>query len=96
MLYRVSDRLVGAGWVDLLPDGVSSVYFAFDPDESRRSLGIFSMVEEMRLARALGKQWLYLGFYVPGSPKMVYKGAFRPREFAIHGEWTEREDDIPC
>ena len=29
MQYRVGDRLVGVGWIDVLENGVSSVYFAF-------------------------------------------------------------------
>jgi len=74
--------------VDLLPNGLSSVYFAFEPAESHRSLGIYSIMKEIDLARDLGKEWLYLGFFVPGSPKMAYKGAFHPREFAVDGTWV--------
>lgn len=96
MLYRVAERLVGAGWVDLLPGGLSSVYFAFDPAESRRSLGTYSLIREMELARSLGKPWLHMGFYVPGSPKMEYKGRFRPHEFAVDGQWTEDESKTSC
>jgi leucyl-tRNA---protein transferase len=96
MNYRVGDRLVGVGWIDVLPDGLSSVYYAFDPDESRRSLGTYSIMKEIDLARELGKQWLYLGFYVPGSPKMEYKGAFHPREFAVDGRWTRNDKEISC
>ena len=96
MQYRVADRLVGIGWIDVLPDGLSSVYFAFDPDESRRSLGTYSIMKEIDLARELGKKWLYLGFFVPGSPKMGYKAAFHPREFAVDGSWTRDEGEIRC
>ena len=96
MQYRVSGKLVGVGWVDNLPDGLSSVYFAFDPDEGRRSLGTYSLLCEIDLARSLGRRWLYLGFYVPGSPKMEYKGAFRPREFAVRGRWTRDEGELRC
>lgn len=96
MLYRLNTRLIGVGWVDVLPDGLSSVYFAFHPDESHRSLGTFSIIKEIELARESGKSWLYLGFYVPESPKMAYKGSFAPREFAVNGRWTERESDIDC
>lgn len=96
MKYRVDGKLVGVGWIDVLRHGLSSVYFAFDPDESRRSLGTFSIMEEIRIARALDKRWLYLGFYVPGSRKMLYKGHFHPREFAVSGRWTNAEDSIPC
>jgi arginine-tRNA-protein transferase len=94
--YRVDGRLVAVGWVDVLPDGLSSVYFAFDPQEKDRSLGVFSFMKEMDLARQMGKEWLYLGFYVPGSPKMQYKGNFHPREFAVDGAWTESEGSIRC
>ena len=96
MRYLVGGQLVGIGWVDVLPNGLSSVYFAFDPDESRRSLGTYSIMKEMDVARDLGKEWLYLGFFVPDSPKMAYKGAFRPREFAVSGTWTGDEGEIPC
>ena len=96
MNYRVANRLVGIGWIDLLPHGLSSVYYAFDPDESRRSLGTFSIMKEIDLVRELGREWLYLGFFVPDSPKMAYKGAFHPREFAVDGRWAEDEAAIPC
>jgi arginine-tRNA-protein transferase len=53
-------------------------------------------MKEIDLARDLGKEWLYLGFFVPGSPKMEYKGTFRPREFAVDGRWTREEAEIRC
>ncbi|MEE8440641.1 MAG: arginyltransferase [Spirochaetia bacterium] len=96
MRYLIGDRLVGIGWVDILPDGLSSVYFAFDPTESRRSLGTYSIMKEVAVARDLGKEWLYLGFFVPDSPKMAYKGTFHPCEFAVDGAWTEDEGEIRC
>ena len=96
MRYTVAGRLVGVGWVDVLANGVSSVYYAFDPEEGRRSLGTFSVMREVELAAALGVEWLYLGFYVPGSPKMRYKGNFRPCEYAVDGDWTQDHDAIPC
>ena len=92
MRYRIGRRLVGAGWVDVLPDGLSSVYFAFDPVESRRSLGTYSIMKEIELARSGGRQWLYLGFYVPGSRKMAYKASFRPHQLVIDGHWVESPD----
>ena len=39
MRYWWRDRLVGVGIVDLGRTSASSVYFYFDPDESRRSPG---------------------------------------------------------
>ena len=96
MRYYVADRLVGAGWVDVLADGLSSVYFAFDPDEHRRSLGTYSVLREIEYADSLGLAWLYLGFYVPGSPKMEYKARFAPYEVAVNGAWTRDASMIDC
>ena len=53
-------------------------------------------MKEIEYAASLGKRWLYLGFYVPGSQKMEYKGAFRPHEFAVGGQWKGDEGSIDC
>jgi len=89
--YRVLDRLVAASWVDILPNGISSVYFAFEPDESHRSLGTLSILREIEQARKLGKSWYYIGFWVQGSPSMQYKNRFRPYELAYGGRWHRFE-----
>jgi arginine-tRNA-protein transferase len=89
MRYYLGDRLVGIGWVDVVPNGLSSVYYVFDPAESSRSLGTFSAMKEIETAAAMGKSWLYLGFYVPGCSKMSYKRRFRPFELAEEGRWVE-------
>ncbi len=91
--YRLADgRLIATGYIDLLPAGLSSVYFAFDPDESRRSLGTWSVLRELALALSLGRRYYYLGFWVPGSRKMDYKAWFRPFEYAQGGRWMVAED----
>ncbi|MFP4644411.1 MAG: arginyltransferase [Spirochaetales bacterium] len=87
MRYELGEKLVGVGWVDVLPDGISSVYFAFDPDYSSRRLGTFSIMKEIEWARGLGKSWLYLGFWVPGGKSMDYKAQFRPHEIAPEQRW---------
>jgi len=87
-----SGALLATGYVDVLPDGLSSVYFAFDPAASRRSLGTYSVLRELELARQEGKRYYYLGFWVPGSPSMDYKASFRPFERASNGTWLPAED----
>jgi arginine-tRNA-protein transferase len=89
MLYYVDERLIGVGWIDVLPHSLSSVYYAFEPDESHRSLGTFSVLKEIELARELGKPHHHLGFYVPGCRKMSYKNRFTPHELLMEGEWRE-------
>jgi len=75
--------LVAEGFVDILPDGISSVYFAFSPEAGWRSLGRFSVHAEIQIARQLQKSFYYLGFWVPGSAKMDYKANFSPFELAV-------------
>lgn len=80
MRFRIKGRLVGLGLVDVMPDVVSSVYFYFDPDESRRSLGTFSALREIELARESGRAYLYLGYYIAACREMNYKSRFKPCE----------------
>ncbi|MDR1625552.1 MAG: arginyltransferase, partial [Spirochaetia bacterium] len=58
------------------------------PEFARRSLGVFSVLREIELARSMGLEHYYLGFMVEGSPKMAYKAAFRPHQRLIEGAWT--------
>lgn len=87
MRYRVGNELIGAGWVDLLPEGLSSVYFVYHPAHSARSPGTLSALHELRFASELGKSWYHLGFFVPGCSSMAYKARFRPYELLIDGRW---------
>lgn len=73
-------RLVAGGVIDRVPSGLSAVYTYFDPAQGARSLGTFMVLNEIRAAAALGLPYLYLGYWVPGSPKMDYKRQFRPLE----------------
>ena len=95
MHYRKNGTLLGVGWVDELSDGLSSVYFVFDPEESRRSLGTFSIMKEIERARALGMRWHHLGFYVRDSRKMSYKANFQPYELLINGSWVRQPSNHP-
>jgi len=88
MDYYLGDSLVGVGLVDVCPDGLSSVYFYFEPDQARRSLGIYSALCEIDLCRSRGLAHWYVGFVVDGCPKMSYKSAFRPHELMRpDGRW---------
>ncbi|MDR1317951.1 MAG: arginyltransferase [Spirochaetales bacterium] len=87
-LYHAGGVLAAVGWIDVLPRGLSSVYFAFEPEFARRSPGIFSIVREIGIAKSMGLDYYYLGFLVEASPKMSYKAAFGPHERLIGGEWV--------
>lgn len=73
-------RLVAGGVVDRVPHGLSAVYTWFDPDQPQRGLGTWMILVEIERARALAVPYLYLGYWVAGSPTMDYKRRFRPFE----------------
>ncbi len=72
---------------DVTKDGVSMVYSFFDPADGGRSLGAHMILDHIAIAREAGLPYVYLGYWVPGSPKMGYKAQFRPFEVYLHGRW---------
>lgn len=88
LVYRVGGRLLGAGISDFEPRALSAVYFYFDPDEAARSPGVFNVLSLVAECQRRGLPWLYLGYYVAGSPRMAYKARYRPHELIDDdGRW---------
>ena len=92
--YRLasSDRgpgdLVGCVLIDVLADGLSMVYSYYDSDMPKRSLGSFIILDHIVQAKAADLPYVYLGYWVSGSPKMAYKTRFRPIEVLRPGGWV--------
>lgn len=77
---------------DILDDGLSLVYSFFDTDYDRLSLGTFIILDHIAIARDLGLPYVYLGYWVPGSPKMDYKSKFSGIEVYHGGAWSPIAD----
>ncbi len=82
------ETLFACALTDRLNDGLSMVYSFFEPEEEVRSLGAFMILDHVALARELGLDYLYLGYWVDGSPKMDYKKSYQPLERLTAGGWT--------
>ena len=78
--YRVDGELIACVLVDRMSDGLSMVYSFFDPALRDRSLGNFMILDTISQAQSLGLDYVYLGYWVKGSPKMDYKVRYRPCE----------------
>ena len=80
--------LIAAALCDRLTDGISMVYSFYDPDAVRRGLGTYMILEHIEYARHLGVPYLYLGYWIQGSPKMTYKRRFQPQEQLTGNGWV--------
>ncbi|MGE3808773.1 MAG: arginyltransferase [Gemmataceae bacterium] len=78
--YYLDDRLVGVGYVDDLPRGLSAIYFFHDPDERHRSLGTWNVLCLLEQAARKPVPHLYLGYFVAGCRSMQYKARYKPNE----------------
>ena len=87
MLLRHAGRLLAVAVTDVLPDALSAVYTFFDPDERARGLGTLAILRQIEHARSNGLEFLYLGYWIAGHPKMDYKARFKPLQQLDGAEW---------
>ena len=86
--YTTDRDLTAVCLTDILDDGLSMVYSFFDPACEKLSLGTYVILDHIAIARELGLPYVYLGYWVPGSPKMDYKAKYKGLEVYRGGEWT--------
>jgi leucyl-tRNA---protein transferase len=82
-----SGRLIAALLADHVTDGWSAVYSFFDPDAPRRSLGSYMILDLIRRTALERRSYVYLGYWIAGSPKMSYKARFAPIEVMDSDGW---------
>ena len=85
--FYLNDKLIGVSIVDESLDALSSHCFYYDPSFPKRSLGVYSILVEIMIAKNLGKSFYYLGYYIEKIPNMSYKGFFRPGQMLLGNEW---------
>lgn len=85
--FRQGHRLLCVAVTDILDQGASAIYTFFDPEEVRRSLGVYGVLFQIELAKKLKLPYLYLGYWIKDSPKMAYKSEYSPHQIFIDGLW---------
>jgi arginine-tRNA-protein transferase len=80
-------RLRMVSMIDILDQGISSVYTFFDTSNVSASYGSFSILWQIQQALELELPYLYLGYYIEQSEKMSYKAKFQPIEGLIDDHW---------
>jgi len=84
---RYPGRLRIVSMIDILEQGISSVYTFYDTSSPTTSYGNYSILWQIEQARVLGLPYLYLGYYIKESDKMSYKIQYQPMEGLIDDHW---------
>lgn len=88
--YTLADKLVGVGYVDELPGGLSAAYFFYDPAERHRALGCWNVLSLLEVSARRNLPYLYLGYYVEGYGSLAYKAQYVPNQVRTpDGTWRD-------
>ena len=79
-------ELVAVSYFDVGGSALSGIYAMFEPGESARSLGIFTMLKEIEYAIETGCEFYYQGYAYEGESFYDYKKRFRGTEVF---DWIE-------
>lgn len=81
-------KLFAASFFDVGATAVSAIYAMFEPTETNRSLGIFTMLLTIEYAIRNGKTFYYSGYAYEGNSFYDYKKRFAALEtFDWEGSW---------
>ena len=80
-------ELAAVAIIDRGERSLSAVYTYWDPRHSALSLGTYSILTQIELARRAGLDWVYLGLAIAANHSMAYKLRFLPHERRIDGAW---------
>jgi arginine-tRNA-protein transferase len=90
--YTLGQDLIAVSLTDLIDDGLSMVYSFYDPSYTKSSIGTYLILDHIALAKEADIPYVYLGYWVPGSPKMGYKARFSGLEIYLNKTWTPLGD----
>jgi leucyl-tRNA---protein transferase len=87
--FFLGDELVGAMYIDELPDGFSGIYFYHAPEYRDRSIGNYMCLSLIAEAQLRSLPHVYFGYYVAGCISMEYKAAFKPNQVLTEEGWQD-------
>ncbi len=79
-LYVRDDKLIGVALTDVLPQAISSIYCYYDHDYEKLSIGKFSILAQIKVAKELNIPYIYLGYWIKDHFSMGYKKRYQPFE----------------
>ena len=78
ILYVLDGKLICVALSDVLQNGISAVYCYYDHDYQDRSLGKFSILIQLNLAKLSNIPYLFLGYWIKDHHSMGYKEDYAP------------------
>jgi arginine-tRNA-protein transferase len=93
ILYVYDDQLIGVALSDILPQAISAIYCYYDHDFDWLSIGRFSILAQIKMAKALNIPYIYLGYWIKQHQSMGYKEEYKPFEI-LHNRSALNEKAI--
>ena len=97
-LYRLDGKLVAVGVIDIVPNGLISIYmwYSMSKEINKYSFGVYSALKEIEYAQELSKKdpnfrYYYLQGWNGNNHKLAYKSNYEPEEFyspCTVGDWV--------
>lgn len=78
--YYIEDRLVGVAYVDITSLGISALYCYYDHNFSTYSIGTYSILKQIEVAKKYNIRYFYPGYWIVNHHSMGYKERFKPFE----------------
>lgn len=78
--YYIKEQLVGVAYVDIVEGAISAVYCYYDHDFAQYSIGTYSILKQIEIAKEYNIRYLYPGYWIRNHASMGYKERFRPFE----------------
>jgi arginine-tRNA-protein transferase len=85
--FTIEGKLAGIAVIDVLDNAISAVYTFFEPAFSHYSPGVFAVLWQIEYAKSLGKELVYLGYWIKNCVKMSYKSNYQPLQLYQDDNW---------
>ena len=92
--FHDKEQLRMVSIIDVLPDGLSSVYTFYDAEVAQASFGTYNILWQIEQCREHHLEYLYLGYWIKENRKMRYKANFQPLEVLINNQWVLLDNSI--
>lgn len=90
--YYDHEKLIGVGYVDVVPEGLSAIYFFHDPAYRDWGLGTWNVLNIINEAVKRKSPFVYLGYFVSGCRSLEYKSRYKPNQVLDpSGRWKSLE-----